>query len=105
MAIVDEIEKGGIESEKKLVVQYYTSIKQDISRFLDLRMNQNLALFTANSNQNLQFLIRSRIEGRYYELPDTQFLKIKAVYDGRNLEELAREEQQANLENVYNYMQ
>lgn len=69
-----------------MVVSYYTSIKADICRFLDLRMSENLALLSANSNSNLQFLIRSRIEGRYQNLADAEFEKIKEVYEGRNLE-------------------
>lgn len=73
LKIVDEIEQGGIESQKKMVARYYNSIKEDICRFLDIRMAENLALFQANLNSNLQVLIRSRIEGRYHELAQAEF--------------------------------
>lgn len=61
LKIVDQIEQGGIEKEKKMAVQYYTKLKEDLVKFVDLRMNQNLAIFNSKSNSNLQFLIRSRI--------------------------------------------
>jgi len=36
---IDSIENGGIECEKKLVAQYYDSIKADIIKFVDIKMN------------------------------------------------------------------
>lgn len=61
LKIIDEIENGGIEKEKKLVSQYYDNIKADIIKFVDLKMNENLAFFNSKANSDIHFLIKSRI--------------------------------------------
>lgn len=85
MQIMDNLQAGGIEKEKKIVVQYFNCVKEDFMKFVDLSLAETLAVFRTGRNSDLGFLVRARIQGKYHELPSQQFKKILEVYEGKNL--------------------
>ena len=57
---------------------------------LENRKTNNIRLLAQNSNSDIDCLIKARIQGKYHELSQETFAKIKQVYDGMDLLTLAR---------------